>query len=153
MGYILDLRKILGHRPIIMCGCGCLIFNEKGEVLLQRRKDDNKWGTPGGSMELGESVEENVVREVFEETSLKVKNLKLFKIYSGKKQYHKYPNGDEVYNLNIMFETNEYEGELNINDNESNELKFFAIDDIPKNIVNPCKFIIKDLKEGRKRLF
>ena len=35
---------------------GC-IFNDKGEVLLQRRGDTNTWGFPGGAIELGETPE------------------------------------------------------------------------------------------------
>ena len=45
MNYIRNLRSKIGHEPIILCACGCLIFNDKGQVLLQRRSDDNLWGS------------------------------------------------------------------------------------------------------------
>lgn len=147
MEYIKELRNLIGHRAIILCGGGCLIFNKKGEVLLQRRTDDDTWGNPGGSMELGETIEETVKREVFEETSLKVENLQLFKIYSGENQHHIYPNGDEAYFLNIIFQTNEYKGEMHIRDGESKELRFFPIDEIPDNVTNPFKCVKEDLKK------
>ena len=147
MDYIKELRKKVGNSPIILCACGCIIYNENNEILLEERVDDNKWGLPGGCMELGETIEETAYREVLEETGLKVENLKLFNIYSGKKEHHIYPNGDEVYFVNIVFETNKFSGELHIADNESKSLKFFGIDKIPKQITESCKCIIDDLKK------
>ena len=149
MDYIKYLRSLVGNKPVILCVCGCLIFNENREILLQKRSDDGKWGIPGGSMELGETIEETVYREVLEETGLTVKELKLFNIYSGKSQHHIYPNGDEVYFVNIMFKTNKYTGKLQIKDNESTELKFFKMDEIPTDITKPCKNVIEDLKISR----
>ena len=59
MGYILELRKELKNpsRPLIMTSAGTIIVNNKGEILLQQRTDNLKWGFPGGSLELGESFE------------------------------------------------------------------------------------------------
>ena len=147
MEYIKKLRKYIGHDPILMCACGCLIFNEKGQVLLQKRNDDNLWGNPGGSMELGETIYETVIREIKEETNLDIqkKDLKIFNIYSGEEQHHIYPNNDEVYFVNIIFETNVVEGNLKI-DSESKELKFFNLDDLPSNITKPFKSVKNDLK-------
>ena len=73
MEYIKKLRKFIGHDPILMCACGCLIFNEKGQVLLQKRSDDNLWGNPGGSMDIGETIYDTIIREIKEETNLDIK--------------------------------------------------------------------------------
>lgn len=70
MGYILELRKQVGHRPLIMTCAGVLLLNEKRELLLQKRADNGLWGYPGGSMELGESFKDCARREVQEETGL-----------------------------------------------------------------------------------
>ena len=67
MGYIFDIRKKLGHDPIILTGAGVILFNDKKEILLGRRADNGFWAYPAGSMELGESFEECARREVFEE--------------------------------------------------------------------------------------
>lgn len=147
MSYIMDLRKLVGHKPLMMCACGCLIFNQEGKVLLQKRDDDNLWGNPGGSMELGETIYETIEREVYEETGLKVEDLKIFEIYSGEDSHHIYPNGDEIYSVNIMFKTSKYKGELKPVDGESLDLKFFDIKDIPKNVTKPFICVAKDLKE------
>lgn len=51
MGYVLDLRKKIGHEPIIMASAGAIIVNEKGEILLGKRTDNGFWDYPAGSME------------------------------------------------------------------------------------------------------
>ena len=71
MGYIQQLRELVGSRPIIMVGTGVLLLKEK-EVLLQRRRDNGLWGIPGGSLEPGESLEEAARREVWEEVGLSI---------------------------------------------------------------------------------
>ncbi|MBW7460365.1 NUDIX domain-containing protein, partial [Paenibacillus sepulcri] len=54
MGYISDLRKYVGTQPLIMAGACVLVFNEEGQLLLQKRTDSLDWGTLGGALELGE---------------------------------------------------------------------------------------------------
>ena len=51
MDYIKDLRKVIGHDLIIGVGCGLLLENEKGELLLQKRSDNGQWCIPGGALE------------------------------------------------------------------------------------------------------
>ena len=147
MDYIKELRKHIVHSPIMMCACGCLIFNENNQVLLQKRSDDNLWGNPGGSMDLGETIYDTVIREIKEETNLDIKkeNLKIFNIYSGEEQHHIYPNKDEVYFVNIIFEIHKYSGDI-VSDIESKELKFFDIDKLPNNITKPFETVAIDLK-------
>ena len=70
MGYILDLRKIVGHRPLIQVGAGIIVEDDKGRVLLQLRADNHCWGYCGGSIEPDEKVEDAAKRELFEETGL-----------------------------------------------------------------------------------
>ena len=151
MEYIKKLRKFIGHDPIMMCACGCLIFNDKGQVLLQRRSDDNLWGNPGGSMDLGETIYETIIREVKEETNLEIRqeDLEIFNIYSGEEQHHIYPNDDEVYFVNIIFKTNTYYGEIKC-DSESYELKFFDLDKLPSNVTKPFESVLRDMKSGTK---
>lgn len=147
MEYIKKLRSYIGHDPILMCACGCLIFNEKNQVLLQRRSDDGLWGNPGGSMDLGETIYQTVIREIKEETGFDIleKDLKIFQIYSGEEQHHIYPNKDEMYFVNIIFETTIYSGTLR-EDSESLEFKFFDLDQLPTDITKPFESVARDLK-------
>lgn len=99
-------------------------------------------------MDLGETIYETIIREIKEETNLDIKeeNLKIFNIYSGEEQHHIYPNNDEAYFINIIFETNTYSGKIT-NDSESCELKFFDINNLPTNIAKPFECVARDLKQ------
>ena len=56
--YIMDLRKVVGHAPLLQAGASIIVENENGQVLLEKRTDNHQWGYAGGSIELGETVEE-----------------------------------------------------------------------------------------------
>ena len=51
MGYINDLRKYIGHQPILTAGVWLFVFNSENKVLMQLRTDYNSWEFPGGAME------------------------------------------------------------------------------------------------------
>ncbi|MBP3841876.1 MAG: NUDIX domain-containing protein [Bacilli bacterium] len=87
-----------------------------------------------------------MIREIKEETNLEIKekDLKIFAIYSGEDQHHIYPNSDEVYIVNIVFETKIYSNILK-NDSESIELKFFDIKDLPNDITKTFIAVKNDL--------
>ena len=134
MSYVKDLRKFVGHDPILTAGVGLLVFNSDNKVLMQLRTDYNAWGFIGGSMELGESFEETAYRELKEETNLEIDDLKLIKILSGKDTYREYPNGDKLYDITALYVVTKYHGNLRVNDDESKELGWFSINEIPDNI-------------------
>ncbi|MFC0187085.1 NUDIX hydrolase [Fictibacillus aquaticus] len=136
MGYIKDLRKLVGTRPLIMPGACVLLINNKGELLLQLRADNRCWGLPGGAMEPGEKLEDVAARETFEETSLIVSNLKLFNVFSGPEFYYRYPNGDEVHNVVTVFICREYSGVPKADHSESLDVRFFPLSNLPDS-VNP----------------
>lgn len=139
MNYIKYLRQFVGHSPILTAGAGILVFNEKNEVLMQLRTDYNAWGFPGGSMELGESFEETAKRELEEETGLIIDSLKLIEVLSGKDTFREYPNGDKLYDITAIYEVRKYHGNLRINDDESKELKWFDINELPDNLSSMTK--------------
>lgn len=143
MSYVSDLRKYVGHNPILTAGVGLLVFNNENKVLMQLRTDYNSWGFPGGSMELGESFEDVARRELKEETNLEIDELKLLKILSGKDTYREYPNGDKLYDITAIYVIKKYHGELKVNDDESIELKWFSIDNLPSNITEHTKNYIE----------
>lgn len=145
MGYIMELRKTVGSRPLIMAGANVILLNKNGQLLLQLRKDNQCWGLAGGSMELGETLEEVARRELFEETGLIAKHLTMFNVFSGKEFYYKYPHGDEVYNVITTYICTEYEGDLKLDQDEVAELRFFSLDQLPENISPPELPILKEL--------
>ncbi|MFS0857519.1 NUDIX hydrolase [Paenibacillus taichungensis] len=143
MGYIMELRKLVGSRPLIMAGSCVLVFNEQGHLLLQRRTDSLDWGTLGGSLEPGESLEEAAARELYEEAGLRAGAYKLITVFSGQDMYYKYPHGDEVYNVMAVYEATEIQGEPIVMDDEGLELRYFDLS-IPIPEINPfTEYVLK----------
>ena len=141
-GYILDLRKVVGHRPLIQVGAGIIVEDPQGRVLLQLRADNHCWSYCGGSCEIDERVEDTARRELFEETGLIAEELELFGVWSGPELHYVYPNGDEVSNIDIVFLCRSFSGELKRQEEEVDALRFFAVDEIPENLSPP---IVKPL--------
>lgn len=54
-------------------------------------------------MEAGESIEETMVGEVFEETGLVVDEYELYSVYSGSRMKYRYPDGNEVVFVMFIF--------------------------------------------------
>ena len=95
----------------------------KGEVLLQRRGDSNKWGFPGGAIEPGETPEGAAVREAKEETGLDVSVGHLIGVYTDPDMI--YPNGDQAQSIVIAYELKTVGGKLFCDWDETLELKYF----------------------------
>ncbi|GAB3068121.1 8-oxo-dGTP diphosphatase [Salinicoccus sesuvii] len=85
----------------------CMIENDKGQILIQDRMKQNWPGVtfPGGHIEKNESFHDAVVREVFEETGLTIRNPKL----CGVKQFQ---TANEERYIVFFYKAKEYEGEL-----------------------------------------
>ncbi len=151
MGYIMNLRKYVGHEPLIGIGATTLIFNDKNEILLNLRSDTNTWGIPGGSMELYETIEETAVRELREEAGISADKLELVTVLSGDEYYFEYPNGDKMCTVIVLFKVINYTGEIKVSDNESKQLKFFSLDSLP-NMESRAQAIIEKIKNGTIKL-
>jgi 8-oxo-dGTP pyrophosphatase MutT (NUDIX family) len=102
MGYISELRKVVGTQPLMMPGSCVVILNDAREILLQKRSDSLDWGTIGGALELGESFEEAAARELHEEAGLKAEQFRFVSLLSGADMYFRYPPGDEIYNISRL---------------------------------------------------
>lgn len=137
MGYIMNLRKFVGHRPLLQVGASVIVVDEQERILLQLRRDNNTWGYSGGSVELDENVETAAKRELYEETGLVADDLQLLGVFSGKEMHNVYPNGDEVSNVDIVYICKKYSGKLHCQADEVERLNFFEISELPKNIFKP----------------
>src|SRR5512143_1278875 len=112
MSYLSELREFVGHRPLLMVGATVLVFDRQNRLLLLKRADNQCWGPPGGAVEPGEVVEEAARRETLEETGLEIGDLSLFGVFGGEDQFYRYPNGDEVYNVTIVYITHVLDKEI-----------------------------------------
>lgn len=142
IGYPVFTRLCMGelkHKFVLLQdGAAAIIVNDKGQILLQSRADNDRWGLPGGCQELGERFEDTVIREVKEETNLNIteENLELIAIVSGNSRRKEYPNGDVVINNTALYLVKNYSGEVKW-DSESKDMKFFDLDNLPVNQHDP----------------
>ena len=150
--YMMELRRLVGHRPLLQCAASVIIENERGEILLGKRTDNHKWGYSGGSIELGETIEECARRELLEEFGLVAEELNFFMINSGERTHYIYPNGDEVYNVEIVYICTKYHGTPRPQKEEMSELRFFAKDALPKEISDPIIPVFEEWLRRKGRM-
>jgi 8-oxo-dGTP pyrophosphatase MutT (NUDIX family) len=138
-----------GVRPSV----SAVIFDRQGRVLLQQRSDGGQWGLPGGSVEIGESVRAAVVREVKEETGLRVRPGRVVGIYSDPRlQVAQYPDGNVWHYVSICFECRVVGGRLATGD-ETLDLRFFAPPRFPRTLLRNHRVRIRDARAHRAEAF
>jgi 8-oxo-dGTP diphosphatase len=105
---------------------GAILKDRK--ILLIKRKNEpfkGKWALPGGFVEYGEKVEDAVVREVSEETSLETKIIDIIGVYSD-------PNRDpRGHIVTVVYLLDIQGGKLQSNDDAS-DAKYFDLDNLPE---------------------
>lgn len=147
MEHIQSLCQHIGHAPILMVGAAILIIDDQNRILQMKRSDSGCWGPPGGATEPGEIVEEAAKREALEETCLFVGEMSLFGVFSGPELYYRYPNGDEVYNVTIVYLSHDVSGDIHLS-SEHTDWRWFDVADIPDNLSPPIKPVIDKFKES-----
>ncbi len=131
MGYISDIRKKIGHDPLMIVGASVIVTDAQGRVLLQHRADNGLWGYHGGCVELGENTEAAARREMLEETGLTAGKMTLLGVFSGPEMRYTYPNGDQASVVDIVYLCDDYSCEMRPQPEEVTELRWFAPADIP----------------------
>lgn len=76
-GWVKTMRSMIGTKPLLICGASVIIIRD-GYILLQKRKDNGCWSYHGGCLELGEHLKDAAKRELYEETGLKAKSMKIW---------------------------------------------------------------------------
>lgn len=110
-------------------GGSALVTDEAGRVLLQRRADSGNWALPGGTMDIGETLGQCIIREVKEETGLDIQITGLLGIYTDPQHVIAYADGEVRQEFNITYLGRVVGGSLAISD-ESTEVRF----------IEPAKF-------------
>ncbi len=117
-----------------------VIINKNNEVLLCHRRDKDIWDIPGGMVERGESPWEGAVREIKEEVGLDIEIVRLVGVYSKKKK------NDVIFSFLCKI----CGGEISLTD-EADEIAYFSIDDLPKNLSPKHVERIMDATQGAAR--
>lgn len=132
MSYVQEIRALIGQRPFILAGATVIVRDAAGRILMQQRSDNGVWALVGGAMEMGETLEETARREVWEETGVRIDQVRLLTLLSGPEFFHTYPNGDQVYNVSAVF-TAEVDGaEPRPDGVESLQAAFIPPDQLPE---------------------
>ena len=127
-------KIITGHRVgqngAIRVGCSAVIFDKDREkILLTRREDNNQWCLPGGGIEPGESASETCIREVEEETGLRVAIKRLIGVYTTPHELIVYQDENKIQLVALCFEAEIVGGELRLS-SETTEYGYFSYQEI-----------------------
>jgi ADP-ribose pyrophosphatase YjhB (NUDIX family) len=144
-----DWDRALGVRASV----SAVIFDRRGRLLLQQRSDGGQWGLPGGSIEIGESVRDAVIREVREETGLRVSVRRLIGVYSEpRRQVVRYPDGNVWHYVSVCFECTARGGALTACD-ETLALAYVAPTRLPATLLANHRIRIRDACSRRAAAF
>ena len=130
--YIRGLRRKIGHALLHYPSVSVLIFDRDGRVLLVRHHEGNRWSTPGGMVEPGETPADAAVREAWEETGAHVELEALIGVFGGQHYMQTYKNGDRVAWVSSAFRARLVGGELRPDGHETLELGWFLEEEIPQ---------------------
>ena len=144
----------IGRTAQIKIGSSAVILDEtRRKILLTRRTDNDRWCLPGGAMDAGESLEECCVREVWEETGLKVLVVRLLGIYSTPHRVVYYEDGKrwQIVSANFLAEITSGTPEVS---NETTAVGFFSPPEMAAlDIVDPHIERIEDFFAGQEAAF
>lgn len=105
-------------------GGAALTVDEQGRILLQRRADSGNWSLPGGTMELGETLGDAVMRETREETGLDVELTGIVGVYTDPRHVIAYADGEVRQEFVVVFSARPVGGTLAVSD-ESTDVGWF----------------------------
>jgi ADP-ribose pyrophosphatase YjhB (NUDIX family) len=105
-----------------------VVFNELDEILMVKEKVDGGWSLPGGWADVGYTPAEVAVKEVWEETGLEVKTVRVLAVIDKRNHPHP-PEGWYVYKIFILCE--KIGGEIMKNTTETADVQYFSLENLP----------------------
>jgi ADP-ribose pyrophosphatase YjhB (NUDIX family) len=129
--------------------CGTLAVNERGEILLQRRRDTGQWALPMGKQEIGESPSQCAIRETLEETGVEVEIIGLVGVYSDPRHIVAYSHGEVRQEYELTLLARPVRGAPAAND-EASDAKWFSPAELSEMDIHPTmRRQIEDYLTGR----
>ena len=128
--FILELREVWGHRPLLLIGLAAVVLDAHDQILCVRRADSGQWSLPAGILEPGEQPGAAMLRELREETAIEARLDRLVMVRVD--PMTSYPNSDQVQFLSLVFRGTHLSGTARVADDESLEVGWFARDQLPE---------------------
>ncbi|MGH3903496.1 MAG: NUDIX domain-containing protein [Pseudonocardiaceae bacterium] len=113
----------------LVVGSSAIVVDSEGRILLQRRSDSGNWALPGGTMDIGETLAQSIIREVQEETGFDVQIDRVVGVYSDPGHVFAYDDGEVRQEFSICLACTIKGGSLRVS-SESTSVDFFAFGDI-----------------------
>ena len=130
--YLKSIRRKIGNELLLTPGVAAIIRNASNQILLQRRGDNGLWSLPGGGVDPGETPAEAIVREVLEETGLRVEPTAIVGVLGGLQHMRfTYPNGDQIEVVATLFACRVLGGRLRAEGEETLALDYFDLASLP----------------------
>lgn len=130
--YLGRLRRIVGSRLLLVPGTRVVVENAEGRILLEQRSDVRMWGLPGGVPDEREEMTACAIREVLEETGLRIENPVAFGFASDPEhEVWTYPNGDQCHYFTVLYAAQRFSGSLVQSSSENIEIGWFGPGQMP----------------------
>jgi 8-oxo-dGTP pyrophosphatase MutT (NUDIX family) len=126
-----SIRERVGSALLLMPAVAAVIRDQDGRVLVQQQHDGS-WSLPAGAIEPGESPSAAVVREVLEETGLRVRPRRIAAVVGGSSCRVRYANGDQVEYVVTVFGCEVVGGSPIGSNEETKKLAYFRTNEMPK---------------------
>jgi len=130
------------HAPApnsLVPACGVLAVDNRGRMLLQRRRDTGQWALPMGKMELGETPSQCAIRETREETGVLVQVTGVLGVFSDPAHIIAYGDGEIRQEYEVILLAEPVEGDPTVND-EASDVRWTAPADLGKLDIHPTQW-------------
>lgn len=128
--FITQLRTKVGHDLLWLSGATAVIQGENGDILLVRRSDNGRWTPVTGIVDPGESPALTCLREAQEEANVVIEVVALAQVKADPSMV--FSNGDRCQFLDHTFYCRYVSGEARVNDEESSEVRWVPVEDLPQ---------------------
>ncbi len=127
----------MGNTPRHSVSVAGIVVGDDGRVLVVQRRDNGHWEPPGGVLELAETFDEGVRREVAEETGVQVEVERLTGVYKNVKRGI----------VALVFRCRPAAGEATATD-ESRRVAWFTPDDVRRHMAPAYAIRVLDALDG-----
>ena len=125
-------------------GARAVLRDEDGRVLLIQRNDNGRWALPAGTMELGQTLRDCAIREVYEETGLTAHTVTPFALYSGE-GLHTNVYGATYQHVSLAVRVDAWSGDLVRVTDETLDAAFYPLGALPDGLSGSVRPTLDDL--------